>query len=145
MKIASEIKIAASAETIWQTLIDFENYPRWNKLNLMVKGQPIPDTKLEMDMQFRTQKKIKVQAILTGFIAPKYLSWSWQSKLGTWWFQAEQIMRIKEDAEGEMHFHHEFYFSGVRLRFIRRDLERYAQYSLDYMNEDLQTHLNGEN
>ena len=144
MKISSNIKIAVSSETIWKALIDFENYFRWNHLNLIVKGQPLPDAKLNMDIQYRGGNKQKVTAMVTGFIAPKYLSWTWQSRLGAWWFQTEQVLRIKEDALGEMQFFQEIYFTGIKLRFIRRNLERFAQYSIEHMNEDLKDFLEQE-
>lgn len=144
MKIASDIKISASPETIWKTLIDFDNYSKWNHLNLGVHGQPLPDAKLNMDIQFRGGNKQKVIAMVTGFISPKYLSWTWQSKLGAWWFQIEQVLRVKEDAMGDVQFFQELYVTGIKLRFIRRNLERFAQYSIEHMNEDLKEFLEQE-
>ncbi|WP_353118342.1 SRPBCC domain-containing protein [Myroides odoratus] len=51
MKLVTQIEIKANAETIWKTLIDFENYYKWNPFITKIEGIAAPQQKLKVKIQ----------------------------------------------------------------------------------------------
>ncbi|WP_158962630.1 SRPBCC domain-containing protein [Myroides fluvii] len=51
MKLVTQIEINANAETIWNALIDFENYKKWNPFITKIKGTAAPGHKLKVHIQ----------------------------------------------------------------------------------------------
>ena len=45
--IRTEITINASKETVWQVLMNFENYDNWNSFITSIKGEPIVSQVIE--------------------------------------------------------------------------------------------------
>jgi hypothetical protein len=143
MKIATEIALPGPQERIWKTLIDFAAYPEWNRLMKGVRGQAAPDAPLEVDLQYWGKPVQTVKGVVTGFIPPKYFSWIWNHKLGSWFLSSEHVFRLKEKEDGRVIFYQEVYHTGLGLRFRRRDVEHYVRLSLDKLNDDLKHRLSG--
>jgi hypothetical protein len=137
MKVATEIAILAAPEKIWDTLLDFSAYPDWNRFIKAVRGQAAPDARLEMDMHYHGEVLRKLTGKVTGFMAPKYLSWAWSHAWGSWWMAAEHVFRIKQNESGKVIYFQETYYTGLGLRFRRRDIEHRARLSMEKMSEDL--------
>jgi len=141
MKIATEIALQGPSERVWSILTDFAAYPEWNRLMKAVRGQAAPDARLEVDLQYWGKPVQTVAGVITGFIAPKYLSWTYAHKLGAWFLASEHVLRLKEKDDGRVIFFQEVYHTGLGLRFRRRDVEHYVRLSLDKLNDDLKHRL----
>jgi uncharacterized protein YndB with AHSA1/START domain len=141
MKIATEIALPAPQEKIWNILTDFAAYPEWNRLMKAVRGEAAPDAALEVDLQYWGKPVRKIAGRITGFMAPKYLSWAYAHKYGAWFLTSEHVMRLKEKEDGRVIFFQEVYHTGLGLRFRRRDVEHYVRLSLDKLNDDLKHRL----
>jgi hypothetical protein len=141
MKIAAEIVLDAQPERIWKILADFPAYPEWNRLMKSVQGEAAPDAPLAVDLHYWGKPARRVVGRITGFIVPKYLSWSYAHKLGAWFLASEHVMRLKEKEDGKVVFHQEVYHTGLGLRFRRRDAEHSIRLSLDKLNDDLKHRL----
>lgn len=141
MKIATEVALQASPDRIWKTLIDFPAYPDWNRFLRAVRGQAAPDAPLEVDLQYYGKPVQKKAGVITGFIAPKYFSWIWNHKFGAWFLSCEHVFRIKEREDGKVLFYQEVYYTGLGLKFRRRDVEHLVRQSLDKLNDDLKQRL----
>ncbi len=150
MKVATEIPLAIKPEKIWQCLIEFSAYPDWNRFvkSIQVAGMPsglgtapTPDTAMDIQLHFYGRQVEKIQARLSGFIAPKYLSWTWKHRLGGWFMAMEHVFRIREREDGRVIFHQELYYTGLGLKFRRRDVEHTARLSLGKLNDDLTERL----
>jgi hypothetical protein len=141
MKIATEIALQATQDRIWNILIDFPAYPEWNRLMKAVRGQAAPDAPLEVDLHYWGKPVQTVAGRITGFMAPKYLSWSYAHRLGAWFLNSEHVLRLKEKEDGRVIFFQEVYHTGLGLRFRRRDVEHYVRLSLDKLNDDLKHRL----
>ncbi|MDB5050063.1 MAG: hypothetical protein JWO30_3134 [Fibrobacteres bacterium] len=138
MKIATEVAVQASPDRIWQTLIDFAAYPEWNRLLKAVRGQAAPDAAIELDLQFYGKPSAeKKSCTITGFIPPKYMSWVWNHKFGSWFLSFEHVFRVKERENGKVIFFQEMYYTGLGLKFRRRDVEHMVKLSLNKLNDDL--------
>jgi hypothetical protein len=141
MKIATEVAVQATPDRIWNTLIDFGAYPEWNRFMKAVRGQAAPDATLEADLQFYGKPVEKKTGQVTGFIPPKYFSWTWKHKFGAWFLAAEHVFRTKTTDSGKVIFFQEFYFTGLGLKFRRRDMEHMVRLSLEKLNDDLKHRL----
>jgi uncharacterized protein YndB with AHSA1/START domain len=141
MKIATEIALQGPSERVWSILTDFAAYPEWNRLMKAVRGQAAPDAPLEVDLQYWGKPVQTVAGVITGFMPPKYLSWTYAHKLGAWFLASEHVMRLKEKDDGRVIFFQEVYHTGLGLRFRRRDVEHYVRLSLDKLNDDLKHRL----
>lgn len=141
MKIATEIALQGPSERVWSILTDFAAYPEWNRLMKAVRGQAAPDAPLEVDLQYWGKPVQTVAGTVTGFMPPKYLSWSYAHKLGSWFLASEHVLRLKEKDDGRVIFFQEVYHTGLGLRFRRRDVEHYVRLSLDKLNDDLKHRL----
>ncbi len=137
MKIATEVAVQASPDKIWNTLIDFAAYPEWNRFLKSVRGLAAPDAPLDVELQYYGKPLEKKSGQVTGFIPPKYFSWSWKHKFGAWFLAAEHVFRIKTTDSGKVIFFQEMYYTGLGLKFRRRDVEHTVRLSLDKLNDDL--------
>lgn len=141
MKIATEIALPVPPDAIWKILTDFSAYPEWNRVLKAVRGQVASEASLEVDLQYYGQSLQKKAGRVTGFVVPKYFSWIWHHKLGAWFTSVEHVFRLKEKDGGRTIFHQEVYYTGLGLKFRRRDVEHYVRLSLDKLNDDLKHRL----
>jgi hypothetical protein len=137
MKIATEIMLQAPPEKIWNTIIDFPTYPEWNRFLKAVRGQAVPDAPLEVDIHYYGKDVQKQSGVVTGLIAPKYFSWVWKHKWGPWFLSAEHVIRLKDKEDGRTVFFQEMYYTGLGLKFRRRDMEHMAKLSMGKLNDDI--------
>ncbi len=137
MKVATEILIQATPDTLWKILVDFAAYPEWNRFLKAVRGQAAPDAPLEIDIQYYGKNVEKQAVTVTGFMAPKYFSFVWKHRLGSWFLSTEFVFRLKDKEDGRTVFFQELYITGLGLKFRRRDLEHAARLSMDKLNDDL--------
>jgi hypothetical protein len=141
MKIATEVALQAAPDKIWGTLIDFPAYPEWNRVLKAVRGNAAPDADIEVDLQFYGKPAAKMAGKVTGFIPPKYFSWVWNHKFGAWFLAFEHVFRVKEREDGKVIFFQELYYTGLGLKFRRRDVEHMVRLSLEKLNDDLKDRL----
>ncbi len=107
MEINTEIKINATAETVWKVLTDFEAYPHWNPFIKSITGTPKIDKKIKVTFQSMTfTPKVLV------FDKNKEFRW-----LGKLWiknlFDGEHIFKIKDHQDGSVTLEHNERFSGI--------------------------------
>jgi hypothetical protein len=132
VQVNTSIEILASAEIIWNILIDFERYVEWNPLFTYVKGSPEHGARLSIQMRrnwrMRFHPKI-VQLRKEGEL-------TWEGKLGfCWLYRGRHSFRIEPTANGCL-FTHTERFSGLltavfpRGRYrqrLTRDFEHFNQ------------------
>jgi hypothetical protein len=50
-QLHAEVEIEATPDRVWAVLTDFAAYPDWNPFIVQAAGQPIPGTRLELQMR----------------------------------------------------------------------------------------------
>lgn len=143
MKIATEVALQAAPDKIWKTLIDFAAYPEWNRVLKTVQGEAAPDASLQVQLQLYGQSVQKRAGKVTGFIPPKYFSWSWNHGLGAWFLSAEHVFRLKERESGGVILFQEMYYTGLGLKFRRSSIEHVVRLTLDKLNDDIKSRVEG--
>lgn len=136
MKISFEIAINAPIESVWNWLIDLSKYPEWNPLIPLAEGSPAPEARLRAVINPMGLNRRKVNAKVTGFVAPKYFSFEDDHRFGSWFYREEFVFRMKP-REGGVQFHGEVFVSGLSLQFRRYSVKDAFRRSLLHVCENL--------
>lgn len=108
--IKTSIIIKSDIHTIWNALIDFKNYGKWNPFLKDIEG----------DFKVGNQVKViadgmKFKPVVLIYDEPKEIKW-----LGSLWikglFDGEHIFKLKDIGNGKVEFHHEENFNGILVR-----------------------------
>jgi len=75
MKLVTQIEIKANAETIWNALIDFKNYYKWNPFISKIEGNLAPNQQLRVKIQ-------KMYFTPTVQLVKPHQKLTWLGKLG---------------------------------------------------------------
>jgi hypothetical protein len=134
-EVEHRLEIDASPEVIWQLLIDFENYPNWNRYSPTVTGK------------FGLGERVIVEANLDGNIqrVENYIvaikpqqELCWQSE--GWYAAMSQGLRcrwlVEQDSGKTLLIHHEI-MAGYLAWLIEWALFEEIQSGLQLVNESL--------
>ena len=135
MKLVTQIEINANAETIWNALLDFENYYKWNPFISTIEGDTKPGQRL----------KVKIQNM--GFspvvqICTPHQKFAWQGKLGIkGLFDGYHYFEILPIDENKCLFIQGENFSGLLLPLLKNKLKRETQPGFILMNCSLKEYV----
>jgi len=121
-EIWTEIEIQASAERVWQVLIDFAAYPRWNPVIPLMRGEAKAGTRLRFHVRLRNGVGMTLRTTVIKAEASRELRW--QGKLlFAGFFRGEHSFIVEPMAEGRVRFVQRETYSGwftpVFLLFMR--------------------------
>lgn len=122
MKVQSRIELRYPPQQVWDILQDFSTWKEWNNLVTHITGSREIGDKLQLEMKYPGAQAAVTTAVLSGYKAPKYFSFSWESPTGGWWHRLEVVHRLVESSGGTDLISEAFVF-GLRLRFGRGGLE----------------------
>ena len=135
--IATKITIAATPDQIWETLLNFQDYPNWNPFIVELKGKPTEGARLEAHLKLGKQSpqvfKPEVLVVQHG------KEFRWRGKLfikGL--FDGEHYFMLKELPDGQTEFIHGETFSGILSGPIMRMIKEETVKGFERMNKALQ-------
>jgi hypothetical protein len=67
--------VAASAETVWGILVDFDRWSEWNPSVPSISGDARPGSTLAMTLAMPRRPSAKVKAEITEFVPERRFSW----------------------------------------------------------------------
>ena len=132
MKIQEKKEITASLETVWKVLVDFKEYPKWNPFVKHISGEK--EIGAHLDVQFSNKSVVKRNCLLSGFISPKYVSFSVTSAIGGWWYHGEHVFRLVQTENGRTDFINESYCFGLSVKFTKNKLAGWLRRGMIDMN-----------
>ena len=135
-ELNTEIEINASAERVWQLLMDFEAYPQWNPFIRSIEGKPEPNSKLKIFIQPSGTSGMKFSPTVLTAEKPKELRWL-GSLLISGVFDGEHILIIEPLAENRVRFVQREKFSGLLVPFFWRSLDTDTRRGFNEMNAAL--------
>lgn len=118
MKINTQIEINANAETIWNTLLDFANYYKWNPFITKIEGVPIPNHKLKVQLA-----TMKFSPVVQQCIPHQKLAWLGQLGIKGI-FDGYHSFEIIPITEHRCLFIHCENFSGILVPLFKNKLNR---------------------
>ena len=72
--VHTEIDIPASADKIWQVLVDVERYPEWNPVFTVLEGKLEQGNKITYQVQESEDKSAKIAAKVKSYIPHKLIN-----------------------------------------------------------------------
>ena len=132
-QIYTEISIYASAETVWEILVNFQEYPDWNPFIRRVSGEASEGAQLNVTVQPAGDDPMDFQP--TVLAAREHQELRWLGRLlvpGL--FDGEHYFRIEEAAEGQVKFVHGEEFNGMLALLLWGILEPGTKKGFEAMN-----------
>lgn len=134
--INTEITINASAEIVWNILMDFAQYPAWNPFIKELKGNAQVSQTLEVLIHPPKQKVSKFVPKVLKVIPQQYFSWRGVF-LASWLMSGEHIFEIHSLANNQVKFVHYENFRGWLAGVILSKIGKSTQQGFIAMNEAL--------
>ena len=131
--ITTSININADLQTVWNTFIQFEDYPNWNSFIKSVKGAIIPGEKINIEID-----GMKFAPRVLSFEKEKELVWLGTMRISRI-FDGEHSFRFYENPDGTTSVKHEEHFRGILVPFMKKYLRTTVIEGFKHWNETLKT------
>lgn len=129
--ITTSIRIQATRETIWQILLDFEQYPVWNTFIKSITGKVEEQSKLIVELE-----GMKFSPIVQVYDIGAELTW-----LGHLWikglFDGEHRFYLTDNGDGTTEFEQSEKFSGILVKFLEKKIDKEIKQGFNQMNLEL--------
>ena len=129
-KIYTEITVNSTKEKIWEALMCFEDYPKWNPFITEIKGLKVVGERLDVAID-----GMKFNPVVLENKKHEVFSW-----LGNLWikgvFDGNHIFELKEVGEGVVFIHKEN-FKGILVPFLKKMLNNKTKKGFIAMNKAL--------
>jgi hypothetical protein len=116
-EIYTEIEINASADIVWNIIIDFDDYSRWNPFIKEISGIAKEGSQIEVFMKPPQSNGMKFKPKIIKFQEEKEMRW-----LGKLWipkiFDGEHSLIIKKISDNKTLFIQKEKFSGILVSFL---------------------------
>lgn len=130
-QIKTSITINASKERIWEVLIDFDNYPKWNSFIKSVTGTFKVGKQIKVELQGMTFKPVILTLNKNSEI--KWLGHLWFKGL----FDGEHKFKLTENGDGTTNFEQSENFNGVLVKLFSKSLDKDIKNGFKKMNQEL--------
>ena len=111
-EIWTEIEIQASAERVWQVLIDFAAYPRWNPVIPLMRGEAKAGTRLRFHVRLRNGVGMTLRTTVIKAEASRELRWQGQL-LFSGLFRGEHSFTLEPMAKSRVRLVQRETYSGL--------------------------------
>jgi hypothetical protein len=139
--LQTEIIINASAEKVWNTLIDFEKYAEWNPFILAIEGKPIVGTRLRAVLKNGNSTSVFKPQVL---IAEKNSAFEWLGSLPIpGLFNGQHQFKIERITDNQVKFIHGEQFSGLLAGLIMKQIGDATREGFISMNKALKARVEG--
>jgi len=132
-EVRTEIEINASPDKIWNILVDFEKYEKWNPFVNRIVGDPREGNKIEIHIETPAGKSRKYEPTVTKVEQGRELRWMGKSLL----LNGEHIFAIEQLEQGRVRFVHREVFDGLLTSFFGKSLDTDIKQGFEEMNRAL--------
>ncbi|MCK8520436.1 SRPBCC domain-containing protein [Aquimarina sp. D1M17] len=133
-QIKTSITIQASKEHIWQILMDFENYHKWNSFIESISGTVKVGYQIRVKLQGMTFKP-------TVLTLQENSEFTW---LGHLWFRGifdgEHIFKLTDNGDGTTNFEQSENFKGILVGIFSKSLDKNTKAGFERMNQELKSY-----
>ena len=74
-QLHTELEIQASPARVWETLTDFDAFPDWNPFITQAAGQPVPGSRLELQMRLPGRRPMTFRPTVLEATSGHRLRW----------------------------------------------------------------------
>lgn len=132
--INTEIIINASAETVWQILMDFEKHPEWNPFIKKLTGEAKVGQKLRVEIQPPGQKVSTFTPKVLTVDQHKHFCWR-GALIASFVFAGSHHYEIEELEPNKIKFKHYEDFTGLLAGMIMKKIGAATTEGFQQMNE----------
>jgi hypothetical protein len=135
-EIYSEIEINASSATVWQTLLDFDQFPEWNPYIRSAEGKPVTGKRILIRTQPPGSRRLVFHPIILTLDQNKELKWR-GSSLPRFLFSGEHSFLLEQLDSKRTRFIQKETFTGILVPFVKRLIGKRTAVGFSMMNEAL--------
>lgn len=135
-EVFSEIEIQAPAERVWQALIDFESYPKWNPFIRRISGEPKEGKRLRIYMELPGIKGRTFRPKILKAEPNRELRWLGRLLIPGL-FDGDHIFTIEQIGSKRVRFVQREIFSGLLVSFLLQGLDEKIRLGFEQMNQTL--------
>jgi hypothetical protein len=128
--------IAASAETVWGILVDFEHWSEWNPSVPSISGDAEVGNTLAMTLAMPGRPSAKVKATITELVPDRRFSWHGNIG-GDRFFSGTREFEIDEQPDGTVQVTHVETVTGLLFPVFRAVMGSAIQKHHDNLNAAL--------
>jgi hypothetical protein len=132
----TSISINASAERVWELLVDFTSHPRWNPFIRSIEGRAEVGRKLKVFIQPEGAKGMRFSPVLLTVQPNRELRWKGKLLLPGL-FDGEHYFKIEPKPDGGVLFQQGERFSGVLVPLFKSSLDGATKQGFIAMNAAL--------
>jgi hypothetical protein len=133
--IQTEILINTDITKVWDVLMNFDNYPKWNPFITSISGEPKLGSRLTVSIKPPGGKGMTFKPNILTLEANK--EFRWKGKLGiNGIFDGEHYFILESVDKDITKFIHGEKFSGLLVPFVRKMLDK-TQKGFQLMNESI--------
>ena len=134
--------VAASAETVWTVLTDFERYPEWNPSVPSISGELRAGATVSLTLGMPGRPSPKVKAELGDVTPGRRLTWHGNAG-ADWLFAGDREFLIDPQADDSVLVTHVEKISGVLFPLFRAVMGSAIQRHHDGFNASLKARAEG--
>ena len=134
--------IAASAETVWEILTDFQRYPEWNPSLPSIRGELRPGSTVALTLGMPGRPSPKVKAKFGEVTHARRLTWHGNAG-ADWLFAGDREFLIDEQPDDTVFFTHVEDVQGILFPLFRAVMGGAIQRSHDEFNAALKNRAEG--
>jgi hypothetical protein len=132
-EIRTEIEIHANVSTVWNVLMNFENYPNWNPFIKNISGEKAPGKRITVSIKPPDANGMTLKPVILK-LEPNN-EFRWRGKLGIKGiFDGEHFFILERVTDDKTKFIHGEKFSGVLVALMSQTLNK-TKKGFEFMNE----------
>lgn len=134
--IESETVILASAEKIWDILLDFDRYQEWNPFIKSLSGRPETGERLKATLQLEDRKPMVFKPKVMAHAPQKEFRWLGHLIIPGL-FDGEHMFLLEPIAQGQVKFIQRENFKGMMANLFLKKIGPSTQTGFEAMNQAL--------
>jgi hypothetical protein len=135
-QLHAEVEIEATPDRIWSVLTDFAAYHDWNPFIVQATGQPVPGTRLELQMRLSGRRPTTIRPEVLEADPARRLRWLGRLLLPGL-FDGEHTFTIQPAGPGRTRLTQHEEFRGLLAPLVLRMIAKPTLASFHQMNQAL--------
>ena len=136
LELRTETEIDAPVERVWQVLMDFDSYPRWNPFIRSIRGTPEVGSRLEVEIGASGTRPMRFRPTVRVSLRDREFRWLGRLVIPGL-FDGEHIFELTPQGSQSTRFVQRERFRGLFLPFLARRLEMDVRRGFEEMNRAL--------
>jgi hypothetical protein len=139
-QLHADVEIEATPDRIWSVLTDFAAYHDWNPFIVQATGQPVPGTRLELQMRLSGRRPTTIRPEVLEADPARRLRWLGRLLLPGL-FDGEHTFAIQPAGPGRTRLTQHEEFRGLLAPLVLKMIAKPTLASFHQMNQALRTRV----